>query len=109
MKLCKIVLMNMALILSACQSHFAADTNLGSSVNSAIRNQTVNPQAASMAPDEVRGMDGVSAKTSMDSYQNSFIRRLPGAGGATPSTPAGAIGTSGGTTTGTNNSGSLQQ
>jgi len=108
MKLYKIVLINMTLILSACQSHFAADANLGSSVNAAIRNQTVNPQAASMAPDEVRGMDGVSAKTSMDSYQNSFIRRLPGMGVPT-SGQAGTTGTSGGTTTGTGYSGSPQQ
>jgi hypothetical protein len=108
MKLFKIILISMTLILSACQSHFAADANLGSSVNAAIRNQTVNPQAASMAPDEVRGMDGVSAKTSMDSYQNSFIRRLPGMGAPT-SGQAGTTGTSGSTSTGTGYSGSPQQ
>ncbi len=99
MKILKIVIIHCSLILSACQSHFAADSNLGSSVNSAIQNQTVNPQAASMAPQEVRGMDGVSAKTSMDSYQNSFIRRLPGAGALT-SGQVGATGASGNTNTG---------
>ena len=83
MKLIKIVMICVSLTLVACQSHFAADAHLGSSVNTAILNQTVNPQAASIAPQEVRGMDGVSAKTSIDSYQNSFIRRLPGTGAPT--------------------------
>ena len=67
-------------VLSACQSHFGADAHLGSSVNAAIQKQTINPQAAMNAPQEVRGMDGQSAKSSIDSYQNTFIRRLPGTG-----------------------------
>jgi hypothetical protein len=106
MKILKIGIINSFFILSACQSHFAADSHLGSSVNSAIQNQTVNPHAASMAPKEVRGMDGVSAKTSIDSYQNSFIRRLPGVGAPT-SGQGGATGSFGGSNPGTSSGTSI--
>ena len=86
-------------LLIACQSHFGVDADLGSSVNAAIKNQTINPQAANIAPEEVRGMDGVSARTSIDSYQNSFIRRSP-ALGVQPSGQSNLNGASGSTGSG---------
>ena len=91
------VMLNIFLV--ACQSHFGADANLGSSVNSAIQNQTINSQAASISPEEVRGIDGVSAKASIDNYQNSFIRRSPTIG-VQPSGQGGLMGTSGSTSPG---------
>ena len=92
MKKLILIILLQALLLSACQSHFGADAHLGSSVNAAIQGQTVNPQAAMTAPQEVRGMDGQSAKSSIDSYQNTFIRRLPGTG-AQPTNQGGLTGT----------------
>jgi hypothetical protein len=85
MKLLRKINLFPLLFLCACQSYFETDKDLGSSVNAAIANQTVNPNAASLAPELVRGLDGVSAKNSIDSYQNSFIRKIPGGDASTNS------------------------
>lgn len=80
MKILKLISISSLLALGACQNYWAADPNFGSSVNGAVTAQTVNPNAAAKAPSNVKGMDGPSAKASIDSYQNSFVRR-PAAGG----------------------------
>ncbi len=58
--------------LTACQSYWDADPNLGSSVNSAIRSQIANPNAPQVKQPSQQGMDGVAAKKSVDNYQKSF-------------------------------------
>lgn len=60
------------LSLSACQSYWDADPNLGSSVNDAIRAQVANPNAPQMKQTSKQGMDGVAAKKTVDNYQQSF-------------------------------------
>lgn len=105
----KLLSLFLLLLVGGCQSYWAADPDFGSSVSGAISAQTVNPNAATQAPSEVRGMDGVAAKTSIDSYQNSFIRRNPATGG--PSSGSGYfIGTQpgGGSSGGSNNSVPIQ-
>lgn len=65
----------LVLSLSACQSYWEPDSHLGSSVNDVIKMQVANPQAPANSPESIKGMDGISAKASIDNYQNSFIRR----------------------------------
>lgn len=60
------------LSLSACQSYWDADPNLGSSVNDAVRAQAVNPNAPQVKQGSKLGLDGVAAKKSVDNYQQSF-------------------------------------
>jgi type IV pilus biogenesis protein CpaD/CtpE len=86
MKMIKLVSIPLLLSLGACQNYWTASPDFGSSVNGAIAAQTVNPNAASQAPSDVKGMDGPSAKSSIDSYQNTFIRRSPAMGGNPSST-----------------------
>ena len=80
-KLFRCIYVLLSTLLVACQSHWAADPNFGSSVNEAINKQTVNINAAQQVPTMVRGMDGVAAKSTIDNYQNSFIRRNIGNSG----------------------------
>jgi len=64
-------------LLTSCQSYWPADPDLGSSVNKAITEQTSDPMASTKAPNNIYGMDGPSAKSSIDNYQNSFIKISP--------------------------------
>lgn len=61
-----------ALGLTACQSYWDTDPQLGSSVNDAIRAQVANPNAPQVKQTSKPGMDGVAAKKSVDNYQKSF-------------------------------------
>jgi hypothetical protein len=60
-------------MLTACaQQGWDADMNLGKSVNNAIRAQSIHPDGP--PKDRVLGgMDGVSAKATIDNYQKTFI------------------------------------
>lgn len=69
-----------ALSLSACQSYWDADPNLGSSVNSAIRAQVANPNAPQAKQPLKQGMDGVAAKKTIDNYQQSFDAKATSSG-----------------------------
>lgn len=71
----KISLVFIVVSISACQSYWEPDTHLGSTVNDVVKMQSANPQAPFDRPEAVKGMDGVSAKASIDNYQNSFTRR----------------------------------
>jgi hypothetical protein len=78
------------LSLSACQSYWEAHPDLGSSVNSAIQAQKVNPVAPEGNPKPTKGLDGPAAKASVDSYQRSFETKgsgstYPGGGALSPS------------------------
>jgi hypothetical protein len=78
------------LSLSACQSYWDAHPDLGSSVNSAIQAQKVNPVAPEGNQKPTKGLDGPAAKSSVDSYQRSFETKAggstyPGGGSLSPS------------------------
>ncbi len=68
------------LSLSACQSYWDADPNLGSSVNGAVRAQVANPNAPQAKQTPKQGMDGVAAKKSVDNYQQSFDAKATSSG-----------------------------
>ena len=83
------------LALSACQSYWDAHPDLGSSVNSAIQAQKVNPAAPEGNPKPTKGLDGPAAKASVDSYQRSFETKssgstYPGGGSLSPSSGSGS-------------------
>lgn len=66
-----LALLNAAL-LSACVSPTPyLDAHFGQAVNTAKAMQTINPEA-SRNTDPVTGMDGPSAKESVDRYHDSF-------------------------------------
>jgi hypothetical protein len=80
----------LCLSASACQSYWDAHPDLGSSVNSAIQAQKVNPAAPEGNPKPTKGLDGPAAKASVDSYQRSFDTKAsgstyPGGGSLSPS------------------------
>lgn len=61
-----------AVMLSACASRTPyLDSRFGHAVNTAKAMQTVNPQA-SRNTDPVTGLDGSSAKDTIDRYRDSF-------------------------------------
>lgn len=61
-----------AVTLSACASRTPyLDSRFGDAVNTAKAMQTINPQA-SRNTDPVTGLDGPSAKDSIDRYRDSF-------------------------------------
>ena len=80
-RLCLIVANCLAVLsLSACQSYWDADPNLGSSVNGAIRAQVANPNAPQTRQTPKQGMDGVAAKKTVDNYQQSFDAKATSSG-----------------------------
>jgi hypothetical protein len=91
MKFIKLVSAAFALLsLAACQSYWDAHPDLGSSVNSAIQAQKVNPVAPEGNQKPTKGLDGPAAKASVDSYQRSFESKgssstYPGGGALSPS------------------------
>lgn len=58
--------------LAACQSTWFPDSEFGSSVNQAIADQVANKNAPDPVDRNTMGMEGVTAKSSIDSYQKSF-------------------------------------
>ena len=58
--------------LTACQSTWFPDSEFGSSVNQVIADQVANKNAPDQVPRNTMGMEGVAAKSSIDSYQKSF-------------------------------------
>ncbi|MFZ9611539.1 MAG: hypothetical protein ACO294_12645 [Methylococcales bacterium] len=58
--------------LTACQSTWFPESDFGSSVNQAIANQVANKNAPDPVARNTMGMEGVAAKSSIDSYQKSF-------------------------------------
>ena len=75
-----------ALCLSSCRAIWF-DPDEGSAVNGAIRSQSVYPDGSpANANKSIGGLDGASAKATIDSYNRTFT--LP-AGGASP-LPTGA-------------------
>ena len=77
------------LILSAlfgCQSSALWNTgpNFGSAVNEVVQTQLANPNAPVGNPKVTSGMDGSSAKSSVDNYQKSFEVRVPTSSGVYP-------------------------
>ncbi len=62
----------MILLLVGCQSYWDAEPGFGSSVNGAIRAQSVNKNPPTGNPYANAHMDGVSAKATVDNYQKSF-------------------------------------
>lgn len=77
--------------LMGCQTYWHADAHFGSTVNSAIRAQSVNPDAPLKGDQAQIGMDGVSAQKSIESYQNSFDINAAGKGLTTRSNSAGVV------------------
>ncbi|QWD96216.1 pilus assembly protein [Polynucleobacter sp. MG-6-Vaara-E2] len=72
----------LCLAISGCQSIWQNEPDFGSSVTSSVQNQLVNPQAPLGNPKPTTGLDGPSAKATVDSYQRSF---------RTGTSPAGAV------------------
>lgn len=66
----------LALTLAACTTTPKLDSTFGSAVNTAKAQQTINPNASRNA-DPVLGLDGTSAKTSIERYQESFQKPPP--------------------------------
>ena len=63
--------------LGGCRSSAPnLDSRLGYAVNTAKAQQTINPDA-SRNPDPVAGLDGASAKESIDRYTNTFKEPPP--------------------------------
>jgi hypothetical protein len=68
----RLYLMLFVITLGACASRTPQlDARFGQSVNFAKARQTIDPQAASKAP-EPRGIDGNAAVESMQRYRDSF-------------------------------------
>ena len=59
-------------LIAGCQSYWNPEPDFGTSVNSAVRAQLVNPNAPVGNPNVNAHMDGVSAKKTVDNYQKSF-------------------------------------
>ncbi len=97
-----LVLMSISMaLLTGCQSQWTQEPGFGSTVTQAINAQIMNPGAPDNLPPNRTGMDGVAAKSGMDSYQRSFIRaNQPGFAGS--GSPLGVIapGGSGGASNG---------
>lgn len=80
--------------LTACQADWYPQAGFGSSVNDAIAAQTANKDAPSKLNRETQGMDGPSAKASIDNYQRSFEQlgsnQMTGSGSSQIINPAGS-------------------
>ncbi len=59
-------------ILLGCQSGWYPDDKFGSSVNQAISDQIANKNAPEVVNRSTMGMDGPTAKSTIDNYQKSF-------------------------------------
>ena len=99
----KAVSLTLLICLTGCQAYWYPSADFGSSVNGAIALQTVDPDAAKKAPTVVRGMDGPSAKASVESYQKTFTRITPsgsaaGASGSSQGSSASSPSSSGSNT-----------
>ena len=82
------------MMLGACQSIWDPSTEFGSTVNDAVKDQLVNPNAPVGNTKVTTGFDGGAAKGAVDNYQKSFEVRIPTSSGTYP---AGAtMGTSSG-------------
>ena len=68
---CKTVFVLMAVSIIGCSSSPSLDSRFGHAVNAAKAQQTINPDA-SRNTDPVTGIDGTSAKYSIDEYQDTF-------------------------------------
>lgn len=81
-------------LVTACQADWYPQAGFGSSVNNAIASQIVNKDAPIRVNDEAQGMDGPSAKASIDNYQRSFEQmgsnQMIGSGSSTIINPAGS-------------------
>lgn len=87
-------------LLAGCQAQWTQEPGFGSTVTQAVNDQKMNPGAPDNLPANRIGMDGVAAKSGMDSYQRSFIRsNQSGAAGSSSSpgfiTPGGSAGSGG--------------
>lgn len=61
--------------VTGCQSYWDPEANFGSTVNGAVTAQIQNPKAPQGYPKSVVGLDGQSAKLSVESYQKTFDRK----------------------------------
>jgi hypothetical protein len=86
--------MALLMLLSACQSIWDASPEFGSTINGAIQDQLVNPNAPVGNKKVTTGLDGGAAKGAVDSYQKSFEVRVPTSSGTYPA--GAAMGTSSG-------------
>jgi len=82
------------MMLSACQSIWDTSPEFGSTINGAIQDQLVNPNAPVGNKKVTTGLDGGAAKGAVDSYQKSFEVRVPTSSGTYPA--GAAMGTSSG-------------
>ncbi|QWD89947.1 hypothetical protein [Polynucleobacter sp. MWH-Braz-FAM2G] len=77
-----------AILLTACQTDWQ-DPAEGAAVKGAIRAQSVYPDGRPDVPTYGGGRDGVTARSSIEAYQRSFLLPTGGVGGAAaPSTPS---------------------
>ncbi len=70
-----------AISLMACQTDWQ-DPNEAAAVKAAIRAQSVYPDGRPDVPTYLGGRDGITARSSIESYQRSFALPAGGAGGA---------------------------
>ena len=70
--------------LSACQSIWDTSPDFGGTVNGAVQNQLVNPNAPAGNQKVTTGLDGGAAKGAVDNYQKSFEVRTPTSSGTYP-------------------------
>jgi hypothetical protein len=82
------------MMLSACQSIWDTPPEFGSTINDAVKDQLVNPNAPVGNKKVTTGLDGGSAKGAVDNYQKSFEVRVPTSSGTYPA--GAAMGTSSG-------------
>jgi hypothetical protein len=82
------------MMLSACQSIWDTSPEFGSTINGAIQDQLVNPNAPAGNKKVTTGLDGSAAKGAVDNYQKSFEVRVPTSSGTYPA--GAAMGTSSG-------------
>jgi hypothetical protein len=78
------------LTLSACQSGWDIGADFGSTVNDAIKLQTIHADAPKTSIPPKEGLDGVAAKVAVDNYQKSLEVKsnsnlYPGGGVLSPS------------------------
>jgi hypothetical protein len=72
------------MMLSACQSIWDASPDFGSTVNDAVKDQLVNPNAPAGNKKVTTGLDGGAAKSAVDNYQKSFEVKVPTSIGTYP-------------------------
>ena len=76
MRLIALAVVPMMVGISGCNVTPNYDSKFGYAVNAAKAQQTINPNAALNA-DPVEGLDGASAKQSIEGYQNTFKEPPP--------------------------------